>query len=70
MDADLVSYTLLTERTRNDESYDDWLKDVKRLSMHYNDDFTEHEKQMLKTLYNCYSTTHDGAMYLLGFLHE
>lgn len=66
MNTEESNYVKLTDRTREHESYEDWIKDVKRLAMHYEDDFTEQQNEMLQTLYNCYNTAHDAAMYLIN----
>ena len=67
-----ANYITNSKKTRNEISYDEWVKLVLIYCMHYDDpdNLCEHTKQMLKTIYNCYLPVWEGGKYFILYSYE
>lgn len=61
-----------SKKTRNEISYDEWVRLVLKYCVHYGDPdkLCEHTKQMLETIYNCYLPVFEGGKYFIFCSYE
>ncbi len=54
-----------TKNRKDINTFDEWYKEVKRYSMHKENDLSDHIMGILQTLYNCYYSVSEAAYWLL-----